>query len=210
MQKEQMIEHHLRGRGISDERVLRAMAEVPREEFGPPALRARAYEDHPLSIGCDQTISQPYIVALMTELLGLRGAERILEVGGGSGYQTAILSRLAAEVYSVERISELALRARKTLDRLDCRNVFLRVGDGFLGWEEHAPYDGILVTCAPEDVPQPLIRQLKDGGRLVLPVGSPGLIQTLWEIRKVGNKLERRNHGGVAFVPLIRSAIPPR
>jgi protein-L-isoaspartate(D-aspartate) O-methyltransferase len=205
--KEHMIEYQLRERGITDPEVLRAMAEVPREEFVMPSHRNRAYEDHPLSIGCSQTISQPYIVALMTELMGLDGTERVLEVGSGSGYQTAILSRLAAEIYSVERIPELAERACRTLERLGYRNISIRVGDGFSGWEEHAPYDGILVTCAPEEVPPPLVSQLKDGGRLVLPVGPHGFTQTLWEIRKKGNWLERVNHGGVVFVPMVSS--PP-
>ena len=200
-----MVARQLRRRGITDERVLVAMATVPRHAFVPVAVRAQAYADGALPIGRGQTISQPYIVALMTQLLALRGSERVLEIGTGSGYQAAVLSRLAGAVYSIEIDSELAERARTTLAALGYGMVHVRAGDGAVGWPEAAPFDAIIVTCAPEKVPQPLIDQLKDGGRMVIPVGSltKQEIVLLW---KHDGKLERRAILPVRFVPMTGEA----
>jgi protein-L-isoaspartate(D-aspartate) O-methyltransferase len=197
-----MLKYHLRGRGIKDEAVLAAMAKVPRHEFVPPDYQEYAYADHPLPIGYGQTISQPYIVALMTELLELKRGDKVLEIGTGSGYQAAVLAELTDEVYTVEIIPELAASAAERLKRLGYDNVHVKNADGYYGWKEHAPYDAIIVTAAPDHVPQPLIQQLKDGGRLVIPVGPPGGYQTLWQIRKKGDEIESRNVTGVIFVPL--------
>src|SRR5881398_1983725 len=171
-QRQRMVEQQLKSRGIKDERVLTAMAKVPREEFIPVDARAGAYEDGPLPIGYDQTISQPYIVAFMTEQLRPRPSDRVLEIGSGSGYQAAILAELVAEVYSIEIVEPLAKSADATLRRLDYRNVHVKVGDGYSGWPDHAPFDAIIVTCAPNHVPQQLSDQLKDGGRMIIPVGE--------------------------------------
>ncbi len=199
---EKMVERQIRCRGVRDRDVLDAMERVPRHEFVPSQYRAQAYADHPLPIGFGQTISQPYIVALMTQLLELQPAYRVLEVGTGSGYQAAILGEIVEEVYTVEIIEALAIQARERLARLGCGNVRVRCGDGYFGWEEHAPYDAIVVTAAAGEIPPPLLAQLKDGGKLVVPVGPPGGYQTLWEITKKGNKVNKRNVTGVLFVPL--------
>ncbi len=191
-------------REISDPRVLAAMEAVPRERFVPAEYAEDAYGDHPLPIGYGQTISQPYIVALMTQLLELKGHERVLEVGAGSGYQAAILSLLARDVFTVERIPQLAEKARERLRELGYHNVHIRVGDGYEGWPEHAPYDAIIVTCAADEVPPPLIEQLADGGRLVIPVGESGWSQRLMLLRKRGAEVEQREVAGVVFVPLVR------
>ena len=167
----QMVEQQLRQRGIRDERVLQAMATIPRHLFVPSTLRTRAYDDQPLPIGAGQTISQPYIVALMSESLLLTGAETVLEVGTGSGYQAAILSRLVREVYTIEIVEPLGKEAAQRLKELDYTNVQTRIGDGYKGWPEAAPFDAILVTCTPDHVPQPLVDQLKEGGRMIIPVG---------------------------------------
>ncbi|GAB4412434.1 MAG: protein-L-isoaspartate(D-aspartate) O-methyltransferase [Anaerolineales bacterium] len=196
-------------REISDPRVLAAMEAVPRERFVPAQYAEDAYGDHPLPIGYGQTISQPYIVALMTQLLELKGHEKVLEVGAGSGYQAAILSLLAREVYTVERIPQLAEKARQRLRELGYHNVYIRVGDGYEGWPEHAPYDAIIVTCAAEEIPPPLVEQLADGGRLVIPVGESGWSQRLMFIRKRGTELEKREVAGVVFVPLVRGVARP-
>ncbi len=196
-------------REISDPRVLAAMEAVPRERFVPAQYAEDAYGDHPLPIGYGQTISQPYIVALMTQLLELKGHEKVLEVGAGSGYQAAILSLLAHEVYTVERIPQLAEKARQRLRELGYHNVYIRVGDGYEGWPEHAPYDAIIVTCAAEEIPPPLVEQLADGGRLVIPVGESGWSQRLMFIRKRGTELEQREVAGVVFVPLVRGVARP-
>src|SRR5437773_8820577 len=187
------------GRDITNARVLAVMGKVPRHEFVPERLRSEAYEDHPLPIGEGQTISQPYIVAFMTEQLALKPGERVLEIGTGSGYQAAVLAELRARVYTIEIIEELAKRAGANLQRLGYTNVQVRAGDGYKGWPEAAPFDAIIVTCAPDDVPQPLVDQLKDGGRMVIPVGSAG-IQELILLRKHGGKLERRAVLPVRFV----------
>ncbi len=197
-----MVEEQLIRRGIVDERVLEAMRRVPRHLFVPEDLRHLAYRDSPLPIGEGQTISQPYIVALMTQALELKGSEKVLEIGTGSGYQAAILSLLAREVYTVERIPSLAERAERTLARLGYKNVRVKVGNGSLGWPEHAPYEGIIVTAATEQVPPPLREQLADGGRLVAPVGGRWS-QTLIRLRRRGDQFIREHLTSVVFVPLV-------
>jgi len=204
-QRERMVRTQLADRGIRDIRVLGAMRDVPRHEFVVESLRQDAYEDHPLPIGSDQTISQPYIVALMLEHLELQPSDRILEVGTGSGYVTALLSRLCAEVYSVERHVELALSAELRLARLGYSNVKIRIGDGSRGWPEYAPYDAILVSAAASDVPPLLFAQLREGGRMVAPVG-PASSQELQLIRKVGGQAETRSLEGCRFVPLVEGS----
>lgn len=201
-QRQWMVENQLREWGIHDSRVLQAMATVPRELFVPEWQREAAYYDGALAIGDGQTISQPYVVAHMSELLELQGDEKALEVGTGSGYQAAVLSLLAREVYTVERIARLAQQAQAVLAELGHRNVRVRVGDGSLGWPEHAPYDAIIVTCAAPQVPQPLIEQLADGGRFVIPVGPRGM-QDLVLVRRRGQKIIHEKCAPVAFVPLI-------
>jgi protein-L-isoaspartate(D-aspartate) O-methyltransferase len=198
VERERMVRRQIAGRGIRDPLVLAAMRAVPRHEFVPPALDYEAYEDHAVPLGDGQTVSQPYIVALMTEMLRLRGPERVLEIGTGSGYQTAVLAEIAAEVYSVEVRRDLHERAR---ERLAGRGVHLRCGDGRFGWPEHAPYDAILVTAAPETVPPALIEQLAEGGRMVVPVGVGE--QELIVIEKAGGKILRRGGTCVRFVPLV-------
>lgn len=195
-----MVESQIRARGVEDDRVLAAMAKVPRHLFVPEDVRAQAYDDYPLPIGEQQTISQPYIVALMTSLLELDGDERVLEIGTGSGYQAAVLGELAARVYSIEILDTLSARAKETLGRLGYRNVELRVGDGFSGWPEEAPFDAIIVTAAPPKVPQPLLDQLKVGGRLVIPVGR--YFQDLLVFTKTADGIEKRNVIPVRFVPM--------
>ncbi|MBI4586352.1 MAG: protein-L-isoaspartate(D-aspartate) O-methyltransferase [Planctomycetes bacterium] len=192
----------LRGLGIEDERVLAAMESVPRHLFLPPGLRASAYENTCLPIGCDQTISQPFVVARMTELLELRGPERVLEIGTGSGYQTAILAELAREVYSIERIPELGQGAAALLRSLGHASVFTRVGDGSRGWPEQAPFDGILVTAAAPKVPGQLLDHLAESGRLVIPVGDRAY-QVLEKIVRAGRRFEVYEDAPVRFVPLI-------
>lgn len=201
--RKSMVETQIQARGIGDERVLNAMLEVPRHRFVPQEYRRLAYSDQPLPIGLGQTISQPYMVALMTELLSLQPGDRVLEVGTGSGYQAAVLAELTGEVYTIEIIETLARRAAETLRELGYDYVWTRVGDGYYGWEEHAPYDAIIVTCAPDHVPQPLVAQLKEGGRMVIPVGPPGSYQTLWLVEKKEGKVLRFNQGAVFFVPLL-------
>ncbi len=202
-QREEMVADQIHARGVNDAQVLDAAMSVPRHEFVLPETIDEAYEDHPLPIGYGQTISQPYIVAVMTELAQIKRGDRVLEIGTGSGYQAAMLARLTDEVYSVEIIPELAARAEMTLKRLGY-NVVVKNDDGYNGWQEHAPYDAILVTCAPDHVPPPLIAQLKEGGRLIIPVGPTGGYQTLWRIIKRGDKVISENIMGVLFVPLTR------
>jgi protein-L-isoaspartate(D-aspartate) O-methyltransferase len=202
--RRQMVESQIRGRDVRNERVLQAMGKVPRHLFVPDHVRALAYEDFPLPIGAEQTISQPYIVALMTSLLELDGDERVLEIGTGSGYQAAVLGEVAGEVYSIEILEPLGRRAQETLAALGYENVEVRIGDGFAGWPEHAPYDGILVTAAPAKVPQPLLDQLKVGGRLVIPVGR--FFQDLLVYKKTAKGFEKRNVIPVRFVPMTGEA----
>jgi len=197
-----MVEAQIRRRGVTDQQVLGAMERVPRHEFVPDRLRDQAYGDFPLPIGYGQTISQPYIVALMTELLALEITDRVLEIGTGSGYQAAILAEVVAEVYTVEIVKPLATEAADRLARLGYANVHVLQADGYYGWKEHAPYDAIVVTCAPEHIPEPLVQQLKEGGRLVLPVGEPGGYQTLWQVTRQGSEAKKRDVTGVLFVPL--------
>ena len=196
-------------RDITNSLVLAAMGKVARHEFVPERSRALAYWDQPLPIGYDQTISQPYIVAFMTEKLEPKTKDRVLEIGTGSGYQAAILAELVGEVYTIEIVRELADQAAATLKRLGYTNVHVRAGDGYKGWPEAAPFDAVIVTCAPEDVPQPLIDQLKEGGRMIIPVGPAGN-QQLVLLRKRGEKLERKAVLPVRFVPMTGQAADKR
>jgi protein-L-isoaspartate(D-aspartate) O-methyltransferase len=201
-ERERMVRRQLAERGIREVRVLDAMSRVPRHEFIPETLRQEAYEDHPLPIGEGQTISQPYIVAAMLEHLALQATDRVLEVGTGSGYVTALLSLLCAEVYSVERHAQLAALAESTLHRLGYRNMKIRVGDGSQGWPEYAPFDAILVSAATPEMPPALFAQLREGGRLVVPVGPPSS-QELQLIGKIAGEPEVRVLEGCRFVPLV-------
>jgi protein-L-isoaspartate(D-aspartate) O-methyltransferase len=205
-QREDMVRLQLAERGIRDLRVLDAMRQVPRHEFLPETLRQDAYEDHPLPIGEGQTISQPYIVAAMLAHLALRATDRILEVGTGSGYVTALLSLLCSEVYSVERHAQLAAAAESTLDRLKYRNVKIRVGDGYQGWAEYAPFDAILVSAATAEMPPALFDQLREGGRMMVPIGPP-FSQELQLISKVSGQPEVKILEGCRFVPLVEGAV---
>jgi protein-L-isoaspartate(D-aspartate) O-methyltransferase len=200
--RRKMVETQIVARGVKDPRVLEAMRAVPRHLFLEEGMWDQAYQDHPLPIGDKQTISQPYIVALMTEALELTPADRVLEIGTGSGYQTAILATLARWVYSVERIRALAIRARRTLDQLRLYNISIRIGDGSEGWEDNGPYDAIMVTAGSPDVPQPLKAQLADGGRLVVPVGDR-FSQSLWKVTRSGSQYRNDDLGGCRFVDLI-------
>jgi protein-L-isoaspartate(D-aspartate) O-methyltransferase len=188
-------------RGITNRQVLQVMASVPRHEFVPESQHRWAYDDGPLQIGYGQTISQPYIVAFMTEQLGPQRTHRVLEIGTGSGYQAAVLAPLVEEVYSIEILEPLATRAAADLHRLGYTNVFVRTGDGYQGWREKAPFDSIIVTCAPERVPQPLVDQLKEGGRMIIPVGPPQ-DQELYVLEKQGGKVRQRAVLSVRFVPM--------
>jgi protein-L-isoaspartate(D-aspartate) O-methyltransferase len=201
-ERKQMVARQLRGHGISDRRVLEAFESIPRHLFVPQEHQDAAYEDGPLPIGFQQTISQPFIVAYMTQALGLSGDERVLEVGTGSGYQAAILSVLVPEVHTVELVPALAKRARRTLDEIGVQNVFIHVSDGSLGWREAAPYDAILVAAAAPRVPKGLLEQLADGGRMILPVGERGnQMLELW--RREGMSFMHESLLPVAFVPLL-------
>ena len=204
--REIMVRDQIRARGVQDERVLRVMREVPRHLFVPPHLRGQAYQDKPLPIGEGQTISQPYIVALMTELLQPQPGDAVLEIGTGSGYQAAVVSRLAKQVYSIEIMPRLGLAAEALLERLGFANVRVRIGDGYLGWPEHAPFDGILVTAAPPEIPAALTAQLKRGGRMVVPVGKGGGTQKLMllEKSKTSDHIAERTVIPVRFVPMVR------
>lgn len=202
--RELMIAEHLLGRGIRDRAVIEAFRRVPRQEFVAPQLAEYAYDDYPLPIDGGQTISQPYIVAFMTEALELAAGDRVLEIGTGSGYAAAILGRIAATVYTVERLALLAESARQRLSRLGYDNILVHLGDGTLGWPEHAPYDAIVVTAAAPQVPPPLLDQLVVGGRLVIPVGASLDLQLLLRVRRLAAKdYQREQLCGVRFVPLI-------
>jgi protein-L-isoaspartate(D-aspartate) O-methyltransferase len=203
--RQTMVEKQLQSRDITDRRVLDALRKVPRHLFVPEEFRRQAYEDRPLPIGLDQTISQPYIVALMTELARVAEDHTVLEVGTGSGYQAAVLSVLAKRVYTIEYLAPLGERARKRLAELGYNNVEVRIGDGYQGWPEHQPFDAILVTAASEEVPQALIDQLKPGGKLVIPVGPQADTQVLQVLEKDSTgKISRRNTIPVRFVPLVK------
>jgi protein-L-isoaspartate(D-aspartate) O-methyltransferase len=199
--RERMVQEQLVSRGINDPRVLRSMAEVPRHLFLETALWDQAYEDHPLPIGANQTISQPYMVALMAEALGLKGGERVLEVGTGSGYAAAVLSQLCAEVFSVEAVKELVLKARTLLSSMGYRNVPVLVGDGTLGWEDHSSYDAVVISAAAPCIPRPLLEQLKTPGYLVFPMGEKEL-QTLVRIHKDSAGIREEYLGECRFVKL--------
>jgi len=200
--RDRMVETQLAGRGIRNHRVLEAMRRVPRHLFVEEALQEQAYSDYPLPIGEKQTISQPYIVALMSEVLELKGDEKILEIGTGSGYQAAILAELADRVFSVERFPPLAYRASQILKKLGYQNILIRVADGSLGWPEEAPFDGIMVTAGTPKIPQPLTDQLRVGGRLVLPVGDR-LSQELVLVERTPEGMRKTDFGGVRFVDLV-------
>jgi protein-L-isoaspartate(D-aspartate) O-methyltransferase len=197
-----MVEEQLVHRGVTDERVLAAMRRIPRHLFVEEPLRDRAHGDHPLPIGEEQTISQPYIVGFMTQLLELRGQEKVLEVGTGSGYQTAVLAELARRVCSIERLPRLAERARGLLEQLGYDNVWVRVGSGTLGWPDEAPFDRILVTAGGPSIPPPLFQQLVEGGRMVVPVGDVAN-QTLTVVEKIRGEMKTRSYGDCKFVKLV-------
>jgi protein-L-isoaspartate(D-aspartate) O-methyltransferase len=207
-QRRRMVADQIEARGISDPRVLAAMRKVPREEFVPPDLRPLAHQDHPLPIEAGQTISQPYIVALMTELAAVRSGSRVLEVGTGSGYQAAVLAELGAEVWSIEIIDSLARSASERLRRLGYKSVHVRQGDGYRGWPEHAPFDAIVVTAAPSEIPPPLKEQLAIGGRLVIPVGSGDANLVL--VTRTAQGFASRAIAPVRFVPMTGEAQQPR
>lgn len=204
-ERQKMIEEQIKPRGITDERVLAAMAKVPREEFVPGSLRDKSYSDNALPIGHDQTISQPFIVAYMTDQLHLKLSDRVLEIGTGSGYQAAVLSELAKDVYTIEIIEPLAKEASARLARLGYNNAHVKAGDGYQGWSEVAPFDAIIVTCAPDKIPQPLTQQLKENGRMLVPVGS-GLDQQLYLLEKKNGQLAQTAILPVRFVPMIGEA----
>jgi protein-L-isoaspartate(D-aspartate) O-methyltransferase len=204
----ELVEKYIEGAGIMNEDVLRAMHAVPRHKFVPSDYLDQAYEDHPLPIGHGQTISQPYIVAWMTELLALQPGEKVLEIGTGSGYQAAILAELGyVEVFSIEIVPELAENAATLLQGLGYSKLQIKQGDGYYGWPEYAPFDAIIVTAAPDHLPAPLAEQLGEGGRLVIPIGPPGAYQSLWKFVKEHGELKAYNMGGVAFVPFTGSGI---
>jgi protein-L-isoaspartate(D-aspartate) O-methyltransferase len=201
--RQQMVESQIISRGIKDIRIINAMKKVPRHLFLDEALRSQAYEDYPAPIGEKQTISQPYIVALMTELLQLKGNEKILEIGTGSGYQTAVLAELVDQVFSIERIPALAKRARKLLDELKYTNIVITIDDGTLGWREHSPYDGIIVTAAAPYPPSTLLEQLKTGSKLVIPVGAESVQDLLVYTKDDKGDYNKESYGGCRFVKLI-------
>ena len=204
-----MVEQQIRQREVTDARVLAAMETIPRERFVPPAARSQAYDDVPLAIGFGQTISQPYIVAYMSEVLDVRDSHRVLEIGTGSAYQTAVLARLAREVWTIEIVPELAAAATALLRELGLGNVHLRLGDGRSGWPDHAPFDRIMVTAAPDEIPAALIEQLAVGGRLVIPVGSQGGPQWMMVVDKTGSGVVQKRTIPVQFVPLTRDPQQP-
>ncbi len=204
-ERQQMVEQQLRARGITDQAVLTAMGSVLRHRFVPEELSSNAYDDRPLPIGFDQTISQPYIVGYMTEALGLSPEARVLEIGSGSGYQTAVLAELVSEVYSIEIVPELAARSRDLLSELGYENVDIREGDGYAGWSEKAPFDAIIVTASPDHVPQPLIDQIAVGGRLVIPVGR--VIQNMMILTRTPNQVVEEITLPVRFVPMTGEAL---
>ena len=203
--REEMVKVQIRNRGIKDERLLKAMLKVERHKFVPEEIQRFAYIDRPLPIGEEQTISQPYIVALMTELLKLDGNEKVLEIGTGSGYQAAILAELAREVYTIEILEPLAKKAEKLLQNLGYENITVKCGDGYIGWEEHAPFDAIIVTCAPPYIPQPLVDQLAEGARMVIPVGTTW--QELKLIEKLNGQIKIFDTIPVRFVPMTGEGV---
>ena len=209
-QRKKMVRDQIVARGIDDPRTLAAMAAVPRHAFVPKRLHRSAYYDRPLPIGEGQTISQPYIVALMTEILRLSGNEQVLEVGTGSGYQAAVLARVAQDVYTIEIKEKLCRRTAKTLADIGFDSIRTRCGDGYFGWPEAAPFDAIMITAAVDHIPPPLIKQLKEGGRLVLPLGNPFVFQNLVLVTKVNKDIKVQNITGVLFVPMTGHALKRR
>lgn len=204
-----MVEQQIKQRGVTDTRVLAAMETIPRDRFIPPDVRSQAYDDIPLAIGFNQTISQPYIVAYMTDVLDVHDSHRVLEIGTGSAYQTAILATLAREVWTIEVVPALAAAATDLLRALGLANVHVKLGDGHGGWPEQAPFDRIMVTAAPNEIPEPLIEQLAVGGRLVIPVGSQGGPQWMTVVEKSSNGLVQNRTIPVQFVPLTRDRAQP-
>ncbi len=204
--RNQMVKHQIVARGVADPGVIRAMGKVKRHLFVPKRYQAYSYDDHPLPIGEGQTISQPYIVAFMTETLGLSPRDRVLEIGTGSGYQAAILAELVDKVYTIEIIKTLAKRATQTLEKQGYKNIAVKEGDGYKGWPEKAPFDAIIVTCAPENIPGPLVQQLKEGGRMIIPVGKAGSIQRLVTLTKKDGKIKKQQEMLVRFVPMIKGS----
>ena len=202
--RQRMVETQIIARGVTDSLVIQAMRNVPRHLFVPPELRSHAYDDYPLPIGRGQTISQPYIVALMTESLGLKGGETVFEVGTGSGYQAAVLAEVGAEVYSMEIVEDLALEASERLKALGYKKISVRAGDAYKGWVEHSPFDAVIVTAAPDHVPQPLVDQLKVGGRMIIPVGEG--YQDLVLLTKTPEGVKKKSLGPVRFVPMTGKA----
>ncbi|MFP4525619.1 MAG: protein-L-isoaspartate(D-aspartate) O-methyltransferase [Bacteroidales bacterium] len=201
-EKQQMVKQQIVDRGIKDPKVIAAMKDVDRHVYVPKNYRDMAYSDRPLPIGDGQTISQPYIVALMTELLELEEGEKVLEIGTGSGYQAAVLSHITSEIYSIEIIEELAEEAKENLQKQGYDSIKLKIGDGYKGWEEYAPFDAIIVTCAPSDIPEPLKEQLAEGGRMVIPIGDK-FIQELVLFEKKNGELEKQEISSVRFVPML-------
>jgi len=201
--REKMVDTQIVARGITDPDVVAAMKKVPRHRFVPEKSRASSYNDHPLPIGEGQTISQPYIVAFMTDALDLTPRDRVLEIGTGSGYQAAVLAELAGTVYTIEIVESLGKRAKKTLKELGYDNVHVRIGDGYKGWPQQAPFDAVMVTCAPEEIPQPLVDQLKEGGRMIIPVGRVYGVQKLIKCVKRGGQLNTEEVMMVRFVPMV-------
>lgn len=199
-----MVKKQIELRGIHDKNTLNAMKTVERHLFVPSINRDRAYEDRPFPIGYGQTISQPYIVAYMTDLLDVESGDTVLEIGTGSGYQAAVLAEIVSQVYTIEIIEKLGLSAKERLNNLKYNRVEVKIGDGYYGWEEYAPFDAIVVTAASEYIPPPLIDQLKDGGKMIIPIGSPFSVQTLMLIKKSGEKITTHNLMLVRFVPFIR------
>lgn len=204
-QRHQMVKEQIIARGVKDPRVIKAMEKVPRHDFVPIRLRADSYMDTPLPIGLGQTISQPYIVAFMTEALDLKAGDRILEIGTGSGYQAAVLAELAGEVYTIEILPELGERAKATLEKLQYKNIHVKIGDGYKGWTEMAPFDAVIVTCAPEQIPPALVDQLKEGGRMIIPVGKEREVQKLVKVTKHEGKVQTEAVMHVRFVPMVES-----
>jgi len=204
--RREMVANQIRARGVENPMVLAAMGRVPRHEFVPSGLHSLAYADRPLPIGHGQTISQPFIVAFMTEALRPAPVDKVLEIGTGSGYQAAVLAEIVAQVYSIEIVKPLGERAREDLARLGYANVHVRVGDGYEGWPENAPFDAIIVTCSPEQIPQPLVDQLRDGGRMIIPVGTQAGGQDLYLLEKRGGKVVKQSILPVRFVPMTGKA----
>jgi protein-L-isoaspartate(D-aspartate) O-methyltransferase len=205
--RKRMVERDLKGRDIRDPKILEIMGKVPRHLFVEPSLKSKAYADHPLPIGEGQTISQPYIVALMTQILKIQPGERVLEIGTGSGYQAAVLAELTDQVYTIEIIEALTQQAAQRLGQLGYEKVKVKYGDGYFGWEEAAPFDAIIVTCAANHIPPPLIKQLKEGGRLIIPLGSTTYFQNLTLLTKKMGKTDVQHLLGVAFVPMTGAAL---